>query len=247
MATDEEEVKHVLNVILGLKNESPLELFLEQHGFNSIALLLTSPDSDFADARYTDPNGIDTTLPRGYLSHIQMLRALRLHRANEHEPIWDWTKVTKAEYDHFLRHTQVSTNQNRPSDETHIPYRPTGLTAYEQRGLKYGTSWPSYDASPVTETQANTTETEPPETNTMQLDMQVEEQKDEEEQAEKQDDEAPAEAHDEAEQVPNGPKHIILPQLLFLRVLCFFCCLKLFHSLCDTQEISKHHNPALGR
>jgi len=50
MATDEEEVKHVLNVILGLKNESPLELFLEQHGFNSIALLLASHDSDFVDA-----------------------------------------------------------------------------------------------------------------------------------------------------------------------------------------------------
>ena len=83
MVTDKEEVKHVLNVILGLKNESPLELFLEQHGFNSIALLLlASPDSDFVDAQHTDPNGIDTTLPCGYLSHIQMLCALCLHRAN---------------------------------------------------------------------------------------------------------------------------------------------------------------------
>ena len=112
LATDDEEVKHVLNVILGLKDESPLELFLEQHGFNSIALLLASPDSNFVDVQYTDPNGIDTTLPCGYLSHIQMLRALRLHRANEHEPIWDWTKVTKAEYDHFLHHTHVPMKQD---------------------------------------------------------------------------------------------------------------------------------------
>ena len=112
MATEDEEVKHILNVILGLKDESPLELFLEQHGFNLIALLFASPNSDFVDVQYTDPNGIDTTLPCSYLSHIQILHALRLHHANEYEPIWDWTKVTKAEYDHFLCHTQVPAKQD---------------------------------------------------------------------------------------------------------------------------------------
>ena len=144
MVTDVAEVKQVLNVILGLKDESPLELFLEQHGFTSITLLLVSPGSDFVNMQYTGLNGIDTTLPCGYLSHIQMLHALRIHRANEHEPIWDWTKVTKAEYDHFLRHTHVPTKQqDRLNDETHIPYRPTGFIPYEQRGLKYSMSWPS--------------------------------------------------------------------------------------------------------
>ena len=184
MATDEEEVKHVLNVILGLKDESPLELFLEQHGFTLIALLLASPDSDFVNAQYMDLNGIDTTLPCGYLSHIQLLRALRIHHANEHESIWDWTKVTKAEYDHFLHHTHVPTKQqDQSNDETHIPYHPTGSIPYEQHGLytpKYGTSWPSSDILPVTEMQVNATETKSPETAATQHDMQTKEQKDEE-------------------------------------------------------------------
>ena len=111
MVTDEAEVKHILNVILGFKDKSPLELFLEQHGFTLIALLLASPDSTFVNTQYTDSNGIDTMLPCGYLSHIQLLRALRNHRMNEHETIWDWTKVTKAEYDHLLHHTHVPTKQ----------------------------------------------------------------------------------------------------------------------------------------
>jgi len=172
MVTEDEEIKHVFNVILGLKDESPLELFLEQHGFTSIALLLASPDSAFVDAQYTDSNGIDTTLPLGYLSHIQLLRALRNHRTDEHEPIWDWTKVTKAEYDHFLRHTHVPTKQQDRSsnDETHVPYRPTRYIPYEQRGLKYGTSWPSSDASPITEMQVNATETKSPEADRIQRD-----------------------------------------------------------------------------
>jgi len=183
MATEDEEINHVLSDILKLEDKSPLELFIEQHGFTSIALLLASSDSVFIDAPYTDNNGIETTLPRGYMLHIQSLRALRNHYIDEHEPIDDWTKVTKAEYDHFLRHTHVPTKQQDRSsnDETHVPYYPTGSTPYGQRGIyqsNYCTSWPSSDIPPVTNMQVNATETETPETVTTPRDLQSEKKKD---------------------------------------------------------------------
>jgi len=103
MTTEQEEIDHVITVVLKQPADSGVALFITQHGFTTIDLLFKSPDELFIEGPYTDNQGRVHKLLRGQVAGLQALRAMSNHYEDKNEPIEDWTQVTRKDYTTFIR------------------------------------------------------------------------------------------------------------------------------------------------
>ena len=102
MPTEQEEIDHVVNIILRQTADSGITLYIAQNGFTTIDMLLRAPEDMFVKGPYMDTQGNAKKLLRGHVAGLLALRAMSCHYNDKDTPIVDWTEITRDNYTTFI-------------------------------------------------------------------------------------------------------------------------------------------------
>ena len=114
MASNEDQIKHVRDVILELRKDSVLFLCLAHNAYSDMDTILSEQDSVLYGLLYPQKLSDGTTKPLGVLpglwAHIRALRTYAYWRTIDPNqvPIKDWTEVTKEDYRTFRKTIMLS-------------------------------------------------------------------------------------------------------------------------------------------
>ena len=153
MPTEQEEIDHVVNVILRQTADSGIALYIAQNGFTTIDMLLRAPEDMFVEGPYTDTQGNAKKLLRGHVAGLLALRAMSCHYNDKDTPIVDWTEITRDDYTTFIRQSYDGNSPKgtiRPSDKNNKALAVHDFTKGIKRDpdaypkLVEGQNWDSY-------------------------------------------------------------------------------------------------------
>src|SRR5688500_13702469 len=93
--------EHVLQIVLNLPADSPLQKALEHNYYAEPNDFITELDAVFDNLEYPNDTGALVKLPKGLAGMLKSLKHFTAFRTHQGTPIVDWTLVTKSEYDGF--------------------------------------------------------------------------------------------------------------------------------------------------
>jgi hypothetical protein len=131
---------HILDVVIGQGNGTPLKSSLLDDGIEDIFFLVTVDSGTIEGLTYVDPK--DSTkhlaVSKGDKAKIRVFKDFITHRYNSGSPIADdWTSITQEEYDSFRITAPYISTPPGVIHRTSAAHSSTGPTATTTCGIKH--------------------------------------------------------------------------------------------------------------
>ena len=97
-------LEHILEVVFGLKPDSPLHRALELNAYMSPEDLLMETDENLYDLKYPDDKNKNVPLIKGYASMVRIFKQFVAYQVAQGAIIAakiDWRTITKEQFDEF--------------------------------------------------------------------------------------------------------------------------------------------------